>query len=713
MPLQKGTGISLGNNFSLRAKKFVDDRNSFDTISNMKAFAETNIPEGFITYVEETGKNYQYKSTNEVDETLGKWREVTSFSGDYNDLINKPTIPDISNLATKTDLDNFSTVYTKFSQLNIDETGDTVTLQTVFNALPVGTALRAGVNISSGNKFTDYPTNKEFGMLMIDKQTKDRFNIMYRPSMGSSVEPNSLYIATLQGNDGTGFIWNKVALDNEISNLATKTDLDNKAEINHTHDEYMTKAEGSTLVSDIDLDYESYLTLDNDFKMMNVSDTFQIQSQTNLSDKISYTTDSDTIASVSPEGLITKNASGKATITVTCGNLSKKVTVTDVVTKNEILTKLNIPEFHARGIKGKGIKVALIENFVPNSTETPISKWYDPTTDTTYTTEPTGFTEFDHTMGCAYILKSSVVGVAPDIELYNCLSDVNPAAFKKCVDWCIENKVDIVSISTILYCELDIRDYLRKLYNAGIIVVRAFGNRDASTPDDCYSRTASMGAECITLGGINKDKTTLSHNGAMSFTGERMDFVSYAQQVPGYLKPDGVNRYVFSGTSFSAPLTAGICALIKCQNPNLTVDEIFFILKDNAERLGTATADKKDDTFGYGIPKPVVLENIEYKTQTEIDHIIANTPIEKVTSYNDENGFYMFYIIPKIKDRYDIELMPTTDNVKFVSENNESIAGYNTYDNVLKLTTNEDGKFLLMYKNSGISKEITIENGGN
>lgn len=590
MPLQKGTGISIGNNFSLRAKKFVDDRNSFDTIANLKAFAETNIPEGFITFVEETGKNYQYKFANEVDETLGKWREITNFSGDYNDLINKPAIPD-------------------------------------------------------------------------------------------------------------------------TSNLATKTDLDSKANLDHTHDEYITKTEGTTLVSNTDLNYESYLTLESDFKMMNVSNTFQIQPQTNLSGTVTYATDNETIASVSTDGLVTKNASGKATITVTCGDLSKKVVVADVVTKNEILTKLNIPEFHARGIKGKGIKVALIENFVPNSEETPISKWYDPITNTTYTTEPTGLTGFDHTMGCAYILKSNVVGVAPDIELYNCLSNTNPAAFKKCVDWCIENKVDIVSISTILYCELDIRNYLRKLYDAGIVVVRAFGNRDASEVNNCYSRTASMGAECITIGGINKDKTTLNHNGTLSFTGERMDFVSFAQQVPGYLKPDGINRYVFSGTSFSAPLTAGICALIKCQNPNLTVDEIFYILKDNAERLGTATADKKDDTFGYGIPKPVVLENIEYKTQNEIDHIIANTPVESVTSYNDENGFYMFYIIPKIKDRYDIELMPITDNVRFVSENNESIAGYNTYDNVLKLLTDEDGKFLLTYKNSGISKEIVVKGG--
>ena len=67
--------IQVGSNFSLKNKNFIDDRQSFDTIIEMVSFSENNIPEGFITYNKETNKYYNFNSINDVDITLGKWRE--------------------------------------------------------------------------------------------------------------------------------------------------------------------------------------------------------------------------------------------------------------------------------------------------------------------------------------------------------------------------------------------------------------------------------------------------------------------------------------------------------------------------------------------------------------------------------------------------------------------------------------------------------------
>ncbi len=52
-----------------------------------------------------------------------------------------------------------------------------------------------------------------------------------------------------------------------------------------------------------------------------------------------------------------------------------------------------------------------------------------------------------------------------------------------------------------------------------------------------------------------------------------------------------------SGTSFSAPLTAGLIGLIWSANPNLTPDEVEAILKAGCDDLGAGGV---DNTYGYG-----------------------------------------------------------------------------------------------------------------
>ena len=83
-------GISLGTNFELLAQKFLDSRQSFDTLADMKAFSETSLPDGFLTYNKEDKQIYQFDSSNTEDITTGKW---TVFASGGNDIIIPSTEP--------------------------------------------------------------------------------------------------------------------------------------------------------------------------------------------------------------------------------------------------------------------------------------------------------------------------------------------------------------------------------------------------------------------------------------------------------------------------------------------------------------------------------------------------------------------------------------------------------------------------------------------
>lgn len=104
-------GIQVADGFSLKSKKPLDERLQFATVALMVATSENNLYDGCEAYVIATKKYYSYDSTNEVDETLGKWRERQSGgsggTSDYEDLENKPSINgvELSGNKTASDLD--------------------------------------------------------------------------------------------------------------------------------------------------------------------------------------------------------------------------------------------------------------------------------------------------------------------------------------------------------------------------------------------------------------------------------------------------------------------------------------------------------------------------------------------------------------------------------------------------------------------------------
>ena len=109
--------MKITENFTYIGTQQNFERDSYATLAEMKAVVDKRMPDIFTATCKETGKFYIYNKNNEVDETLGKWREL-SIDGD--------------NYATKTYLD---TEIAK--KADIDHTHTTVNGHTVESDVPV------------------------------------------------------------------------------------------------------------------------------------------------------------------------------------------------------------------------------------------------------------------------------------------------------------------------------------------------------------------------------------------------------------------------------------------------------------------------------------------------------------------------------------------------------------------------------------------------
>lgn len=66
--------IKIGSNFTFQGEQPNFERDRFATKADMKAFPETSIDDGHLSYCMEDKNTYQFKSSNAVDVTTGKWR---------------------------------------------------------------------------------------------------------------------------------------------------------------------------------------------------------------------------------------------------------------------------------------------------------------------------------------------------------------------------------------------------------------------------------------------------------------------------------------------------------------------------------------------------------------------------------------------------------------------------------------------------------------
>ena len=83
--------MKITENFEYIGTQQNFERDSYATLAEMKAVVDKRMPDIFTATCKETGKFYIYNKSNEVDETLGKWREVGIDSADYAKKTDIPT----------------------------------------------------------------------------------------------------------------------------------------------------------------------------------------------------------------------------------------------------------------------------------------------------------------------------------------------------------------------------------------------------------------------------------------------------------------------------------------------------------------------------------------------------------------------------------------------------------------------------------------------
>lgn len=69
--------LQISDNLDYRGKQPDFARQQFATLSAMRAYPEASIPEGYVAYCLETGRRYQWKSSNNITMGLGRWQLVS------------------------------------------------------------------------------------------------------------------------------------------------------------------------------------------------------------------------------------------------------------------------------------------------------------------------------------------------------------------------------------------------------------------------------------------------------------------------------------------------------------------------------------------------------------------------------------------------------------------------------------------------------------
>lgn len=92
--------IQVADNFNYRGKKPNFDRDSFDTLQDMKNYSENSLDDGHISYCKETNKHYKFNINSEDINLISSIRNNTLVKDivkyiDYEDI---PTLNMVANL---------------------------------------------------------------------------------------------------------------------------------------------------------------------------------------------------------------------------------------------------------------------------------------------------------------------------------------------------------------------------------------------------------------------------------------------------------------------------------------------------------------------------------------------------------------------------------------------------------------------------------------
>lgn len=286
-------------------------------------------------------------------------------------------------------------------------------------------------------------------------------------------------------------------------------------------------------------------------------------------------------------------------------------------------SRYSLASLHAQGYTGEGVVIAVIDGYIDTSIpELAGADIQDKTPCTVQTDQETN----DHATYIAQFLVAPDFGVAPGATIYSyaqaglkrdagsdCSLGSNPHALADqagLIEQALNDGANIISIST-SFARSDaesLRWAVARAVVRGVPVVVSMGNEGERNPDDVLA----------TWGGV-------IGAGALETDGRYADYSNWGDGVSLVAVGEGVARrastnsiYTVAGTSFSAPLIAGVLALAWAGfGSDITSDQILQALAATASGSGG----QWNERTGYGEVDPVAL--------------LASDP----TQYRDANPF--------------------------------------------------------------------------
>ena len=223
------------------------------------------------------------------------------------------------------------------------------------------------------------------------------------------------------------------------------------------------------------------------------------------------------------------------------------------------LQDLNIPDIHKQ-TQAEGIKIAIIDSGKSEHFEV-AGAFFDAQN---FSKSPTindklGHSTFISGLLCAAKNDQGIIGVAPKAKLLYAKAIMDdgqgdPDAIIRAFNWCVEQKVDIISISAGMFIDFrPLHDAVKKAYDNNIIIVGAVGNSSNHYDDIAFP---ARYPEVIGVAAYDRQRKPAG----FSSRGINIKFAMPGVDIYStYLS----NTYCrMNGTSFACPIMTGICALI-------------------------------------------------------------------------------------------------------------------------------------------------------
>lgn len=185
----------------------------------------------------------------------------------------------------------------------------------------------------------------------------------------------------------------------------------------------------------------------------------------------------------------------------------------------------------------------------------------------------------------------------------------------------------------------DMQDALNDAETAGVTVVAAAGNNASTVPF-----APALFENVVAVGAVQE--TTTANNPDANYNTRRSYFSNFgkiAVVAPGTAIQstwiDGQTAYS-DGTSTAAPFVAGVAALLKGKNSQLTPTKIRSIMERTAQDLGTSG---KDEFFGSGLVDADAALDKTTSSQTKTIIVDGNWSKNNTTTYGTE-----YYLEPTV-----------------------------------------------------------------